>query len=380
MKLRIAHCLETVGSGGVEQRRLLLARGLDPARYEQILICTKSLGGLPEQIEAAGVPLHRIGVFRTILDTQRYRAALRVIRAFRPHIIHGAVYEGVAVAAVCGTLGRVPVIIGEETSEPSGRSWKGHLLFRALMGLTHHSVAVSPAVRDYLVDRIRLPRRRVSLINNGVAAPRVIDPAETATLRAKLGIGAGETVIGIVGRMFDLQKRHSDLLAAFRLLCDRRQDLRLLIVGDGPDLAMAQGLADELGIAERVIFAGYVADPRPYYTVMDIFTLPSAFEAFGLVLVEAMYAHLPVVASQVGGIPSIVAEGETGFLVPPGNPPRLADRLGALVDDAPLRRRFGAAGAARAQERFSAERYLGDVDALYQRLAAQSPRLARLPR
>ncbi len=82
MKLRIAHCLETVGSGGVEQRRLLLARELDPEKYEQILICTKTVGGLPEQFEAAGVRIHEVGVFRGILDPAPYRAALSAIRAF----------------------------------------------------------------------------------------------------------------------------------------------------------------------------------------------------------------------------------------------------------------------------------------------------------
>jgi glycosyltransferase involved in cell wall biosynthesis len=375
MKLRIAHCLETVGSGGVEQRRLLLARGLDPKRYEQVLVCTQTVGALPEQIEAAGVPLHRIGRFRGILDPRPYRAALRVMREFRPHIVHGAVYEGVAVAAVCGTLARVPVIIGEETSEPYGRSWKAHLLFRGLLGLATHAVGVSPAVEDYLVHKLRLPRRRVSLITNGVAPPREIAAAETTELRATLGIRDGETVIGIVGRLFDWQKRHSDLLAAFRLLCDRRDDLRLLIVGDGPDGELLQDRAAELGIAGRVIFAGYQADTRPYYTVMDVFALSSLHEAFGLVLVEAMYARLPVVATRAGGIPTIVVDNETGFLVSPSDPPALADRLLALIGDPALRRQFGEAGFARAHQRFSARRYVDDVDRLYQKLAADSQRL-----
>jgi len=378
MKLRIAHCLETVGLGGVEQRRLLLARELDPARYEQILICTKTVGALPEQFEAAGVPLHRVGTFGSILNPGPYMRALRLIRQFRPHIVHGAVYEGVALAAVCGTLGRVPVVIGEETGEPVGRSWKGHLLFRLLMGLADHSVGVSPAVEDYLVRTLRLGRRRVSLINNGVAPPREIDAAETAALRAQLGFRDGEIVIGTVGRLFDSHKRHSDLIAAFRSLCDRRDDLRLLIVGEGPDRGMLERLAGELGLTGRVIFTGYQADTRPFYTVMDIFALPSAHEAFGLVLVEAMFARVPVVASRTGGIPTVVAEGETGFLVPPCDPPALAGRLQELIDDPALRRKFGEAGYARAHDRFSSRRYVGDVDRLYQRLVAESPRAMRL--
>jgi len=377
MKFRVAHCLETVGSGGVEQRRLLLARELDRSKFEQIMICTKTVGALAEQFEAEGVPIHRIGSFRSILDRDRYRAALEAIREFRPHIVHGAVYEGVAVAAICGALARVPIVIGEETSEPVGRSWKGHLLFRGIMSLTSHAVAVSPAVDDYLVKTIRMPRRHVTLINNGVAPPRTIKEGETARLRARLGFRDGEIIIGIVGRLFNEHKRHTDLLEAFRMLCNQRDDLRLLIVGDGPDRKMLEALTARLGIAECVIFTGYQADTRPFYTVMDIFALSSAFEAFGLVLVEAMYAKLPIVATRVGGIPTVVAENQTGLLVPPCNPPELADSLLSLIEDQTLRQRLGERGFDRAHEKFSSQRYVGDVADLYERLAARSGKLAR---
>jgi len=301
-----------------------------------------------------------------------------VLRDFRPHIVHGAVYEGVAVAAVCGTLARIPVIIGEETGEPYGRSWKGHLLYRALMALCDHAVGVSPEVCDYFADRLRMSPRRVSLVLNGVAPQRTVEPAETAELRARLGIGDSEIVIGNVGRLFNWQKRHTDLLAAFRSLCDRRDDVRLLLVGEGPDREMLKRLAAEIGIAERVIFTGYQPDARPFYTAMDIFALPSAYEGLALVLVEAMFAHLPIVSTRVSDASSAVAGNENGFLVQPGDPPELADRLLTLVEDADLRRRFGEAGYARVQERFSARRYVEDIDQLYQRLAAENSRVARM--
>jgi glycosyltransferase involved in cell wall biosynthesis len=377
MKLRVAHCIETVGLGGVEQTRLVLARELDANRFDQILICTRTTGALADQFEAEGVPVHRIGRFHSILDRRPYQAALEKIREFRPHIVHGAVYEGVSVATVCGRLARVPIVIGEETSEAVGRSWKGHLLFRGLMGLTSHAVAVSPAVESYLVDGIKLPRRSVTLINNGVAPPTQIDESETKRLRATLGIRDGEIVIGIVGRLFDLAKRHTDLLHAFRILYERRTDLRLLIVGEGPDRTMLETLTASLGIADRVIFTGYQADTRPFYTVMDIFALSSAQESFGLVLIEAMYAKLPIVATRVGGIPTVVAENQTGLLVSPGNPPELADSLLTLIDDQNLRQRLGEQGFERAHEKFSSRRYACDIAELYERLAARSGKLAR---
>lgn len=118
-------------------------------------------------------------------------------------------------------------------------------------------------------------------------------------------------------------------------------------------------------------FVGYQANPQPYYALMDVFALASASEAFGLVLVEAMFAGLPVVATRVGGIPTVVAEGETGLLVDPGDPLALANALLKLERSRSLRHDMGAKGRIRALTRFSAERYVADVDRLYQKLASQ---------
>jgi glycosyltransferase involved in cell wall biosynthesis len=356
LKLRILHCIESVASGGVEQRRLLLARHLDRDRFAQELICTKAIGGLPAKFTEAGVQLHPVGEFQQ----------------FRPHIIHGAVYEGVALATLLGRLTGTPVIIAEEIDDPgTDRSWRGHLLFRGLLGLAHHAVAVSPAVERYLVRTLRFPRRHLSLINNGVAPPPTVLPEEVTALRASLGIGPEEVVIGSVGRLYDDMKRQSDLIRALHILRRTQGNVRVLIVGEGPSEEALRALASELGVSEYVIFAGYQPEPRAYFTAMDVFAHPSRKEAFGLVIVEAMFARLPVVASAVGGIPSIVQDGETGLLIEPRHPEELAQKLQRLIADPDVRTRLGANGAQRAHDHFSAKRYTGEVEALYLRLAEE---------
>lgn len=370
-KIRILHCLETVGSGGVEQRRLTLARQLDGARYEQSLVCTQAMGALPARFAEAGCPLHTVGVFRGVLDREPYRRALRVVREFRPHIIHGAVFEGVSLATITGRLSHVPVIIGEETSDPVNRRWRGHLLLRLLSALTHQMVAVSPAVEDYLLKHIRLPRSKVTLINNGVVEMAPPAANQVNALREKLDLAPEHFVIGTVGRLHDHHKRVSDLIRALATLLPTCPEARLLIVGRGPDEGALRELADRLGIAAQVRFAGYQPEPQSCYALMDVFALASAMEAFGLVLVEAMYAGLPVVATRVGGIPSIVDEGGSGLLVPPGQPQALAEAILGLWRDPARRQAMGRAGQALASTNFGAERYVREVDHLYQRLAAQ---------
>jgi glycosyltransferase involved in cell wall biosynthesis len=320
---------------------------------------------------SVGCPIHEVGVFRGILDPERYRRAVRVVREFKPHIIHGAVYEGLALAAVAGRIGGVPIIVGEETSDPRNRSWRGSLLYRALAGMTHHMVGVSPAVTEYLTARIHLPRSKVTLISNGVAEAPLPTAERVSELRRALALSEGDFVIGTVGRLFDGTKRISDLLRALTVLIGEFPSARLLIVGGGPDEQPLRQLAVDLGVRDHVRFAGYQPNPRPYYALMDVFALASAREAFGLVLVEAMLARLPVVATRVGGIPSVVVDGETGVLVDPLNPRALVDAIVALGRDPELRRSMGDKGRARAVAVFGAERYVRDIDQLYRRLVSE---------
>jgi glycosyltransferase involved in cell wall biosynthesis len=370
-KIKVLHSLVRVGSGGVEQRRLSLVRGLDKSLYEQRLICTEAFGGLPEMFTGADCRVDVLGALRHITNVAPYRNALQIIRDWQPDIIHGAVFEGVAIAAVAGRLGSVPIILGEETSDPANRRWKGHLLYRLLTSMTHHMVAVSPVVQNYLLNGIKLPASKVTLINNGVTDSLPISSERKDKIRKTHGIEHGDLIIGSCGRLDDQHKRFSDLIRALAIVRQVCVNAKLLIVGSGPDETMLRALAAQLGVMEHVMFTGYQVDTRPYYEVMDIFALASAREAFGLVLVEAMYARLPVVATHVGGIPGVVLDGETGYLVPPQSPTALASRLLMLANDPSLRQQMGQKGHHRAKNEFGSDRYVQECHDLYQRLVNQ---------
>ena len=373
-RTRVLHSLFRVGSGGVEQTRLTLARGLDGDRYEQRIICMDAFGALPGMLGAAGCPVDLVGRGLSVFALRAYRDAMRIVHEWKPDIIHGAVYEGVAMAAVAGRLGRVPVVIGEETSEPVGRSAAGNTLYRVFCGLTDRMIAVSPAVSDYLVKGIHLPRAKVTLVPNGVAAPMTENSSAAETIRSEFALGPDSYVIGTVGRLEDSHKRISDLVRAMPALCNHIPDPRLLVVGDGQDVAMLRSLAADLGVADRVHFCGYQADTAGYYRVMNVFALASAHEAFGLVLVEAMLLGLPVVATRVGGIPTVVDDGITGVLVPALDPPALATALISLHRDPALRQMMGTRGKLRAEAEFGAARYVEAIDGLYTRSLSEARR------
>ena len=190
-------------------------------------------------------------------------------------------------------------------------------------------------------------------------------PGQLNELRTSLGLAAGDYVLGTVGRLFDDVKRVSDVLRAVERLRPDIPTVRLVVVGDGPDRSELEQLATDLGLADVVAWAGYQASPAPFYHLMDAFVLASSREAFGLVLVEAMFARRPVVATEVGGIPDVLAGGAAGLLIPPGRPDKLAEAVRRLKAEPSLARQLAAAGAQRAGEEFTAQRYANDVRGLY---------------
>lgn len=366
-KIRVLHCIETISSGGVERVRLSLSRYLDKNLYEQKIICTQADGAIPAEIAAEGVELIVVGKLKHTFHWPTYRKVLEAVSTYRPHIIHGAVFEGLSMATVGGFLGRVPVIVAEETSDPKNRSRKAHILLKLLTTVADRVVAVSPATACYLENTAKINPKKIRLINNGVEIPRTAQRTELDRLKRNYGIGEDDLVVGSVGRIWDRVKLFSDIIKAIALL-PGRDKIKILIVGDGPDKEQLYNLAIEEGLAEHLIMPGVQMDTAPYYGLMDIFCIASDNEGFGLVAVEAMFHQLPVVATSVGGLKDIVIDGQTGLLVPSHSPRKIAERLQLLINDSALRKTMGEAGRIRAENEYSAAVYAEKVHRLYQEL------------
>jgi glycosyltransferase involved in cell wall biosynthesis len=165
-------------------------------------------------------------------------------------------------------------------------------------------------------------------------------------------------------------KRTDDVLLAVRALRERGVDTVLCMVGDGPDRDAVERRAHQLGIVRDSLFLGYQEEVASYYAAFDALILPSANEGTPVSAIEALAGGRPVVATRVGGVPDVVRDGIDGFLVEQGDIDAMAERLSVLAADPPLRHRMGEAGRTSVHERYSVERLLNDVDALYRRLLA----------
>lgn len=212
---------------------------------------------------------------------------------------------------------------------------------RLTLRFADHVVTVCNSFADTLRGR-GVGAARISVLHNALAEQPKVTANESRNLRAALGISASDLVVLSVGRLSS-EKGHADLVTAFAsvLVRTRREDVRLVIVGDGIELRRLRALAQPLG--SRVIFAGQQPDIRLWFGIADIFALPSHSEGSPLALLEAMQAGLPIVATSVGGIPEMIDDRESALLVPARDRPALAAALAALFNDATRRAVLGEA-------------------------------------
>ncbi|EON79306.1 Glycosyltransferase [Lunatimonas lonarensis] len=363
MKIRILQCIETISSGGVEQTRLTLAKYLPKNRFEIKIICTYAGGPVAESLRNEGVELIVVGSMKHPFNWRIHKHVQAVISTFKPHIIHGAIFEGNSMAAISGFITRVPCIILEETSDPQNRSSKANWLLRQLMRVADAIIAISPDVKQYLIAKAKIPSSKISMVFNGVTVPYRIPSLVIASKKEELGIKDDEIVIGFVGRLYNDHKRVTDLIEAIAIINDKK--VKLLIVGDGNDKFLIIDQIKKFNLDNQVVVTGFQENTSLFYSLMDILCVPSSREGFGLVAVEGMLHQKPVVASKVGGLQNIISESENGFLVPPLHPEILAGKLKILIDSKSLRVTMGQRGYQLAMQNYTGEKYAEKIGELY---------------
>jgi len=387
--IKVLRVIARLNMGGPALHVSYLSAGLQERGYDTTLVAGSLAVGeesMADVAERLGVPIVTVpDLHREISPLRDLRAVYHVaalIRELRPQILHTH-------TAKAGTIGRLAAVLAGGAAPPivvhtfHGHVLRGYfgplqsnlfrLLERWLARRTTALIAVSPEVRDDLVALGVAPAEKFTVVRLGIELQERVGSlngdAQGLETRRLLGIAPDRFVVGWIGRMTAV-KRTDDVLLAVRRLRDRGVDAVLCMVGDGPDRETVERRARELGIVRSSLFLGYQDEVAPYYAVFDALILPSANEGTPVSAIEALAGGRPVVATQVGGVPDVVRDGVDGFLVQPGDVDAMAERLARLAADADLRRRMGEAGSASVRARYSVERLLDDVDALYRRLLA----------
>jgi sugar transferase (PEP-CTERM/EpsH1 system associated) len=301
---------------------------------------------------------------------------VRIMRRLRPHIVHTRNW-GALEAILAARFANVPVTVhsehGYDMHTVSCLPLRHRLIRRGLYKLTDVLFTVSNELREFHARQVGISAECIRVLYNGVDTERFSFRNEArADTRARFGIGSESVVVGSVGRLVAIK----DYPLAFRGISQLIQcghDVTVLLVGTGPELArLEQVVRDSSELNGRVHFCGFSDRIPELLSAMDIFVQTSLAEGMSNTMLEAMATGLPLLASRVGGNSEIIADGETGYLFPPGDCATLIRHLSSLVSSGALRRQLGQAGRRRAVKEFSIERMLEAYRKLYQGLAAAS--------
>jgi phosphatidylinositol alpha-1,6-mannosyltransferase len=367
MRLCTPHCglaPETTSGGETYERELLVRLGAAGVRVEVILA-----RGKPHPPSVPNWTVHRFAIGRGL---RWYIAPLVVPEAIRR--VHAAVgfdllrVHSLRYIGPAALLARrryrldVPVVAHHHHLDPSPLN---RLIEKRVVDGVDRLVVGSEFARRQLATELGARTDHVAVVPYGVDA-RFAPRPPRADLRARYELGSGPVALFLGG--LKARKNLPGLLETWAAVAARHPDARLLIAGGGALLASLRALAESRGLAGSVRFSGYVpeAEKADHFNLADVFVFPSAMEGFGLAVAEAMASGLPVVASDRGAIPELVADGEGGFLCDPARPELLADRLKRLLADAPLRAKLGAANAERVERQFRWERCVAATRRVYE--------------
>ena len=356
--------IDSLGRGGAET---LLADYAVGARAAGISV---SVGHLHLLTETAG-RLRELGIeptcvpIRGLLRVADHRAVRAHLAAVAPDLLHTHLGASDVLGGAGARALRIPSVSTVHVMDWIWlRGVRDRLKLRLIAAARHHFatrvIMVSDAARESYLGRGWDRPDRVVTVHNGVVDRS--SPGTGREIRRQLGIASDELVVAMVGVLRG-GKGHGVAAGAVRLLRERFPKLRLLILGDGPDRDTIECSTRDLG--DRIVFGGFRDDVQSVLDAVDVLVQPSSFDAFPTAVLEAMAARVPAVATAVGGIPEIIDDGESGYLIAaprdaetPASAEELARALTPLLGDRELRLRIGHRGRERFEARFTADRWL----------------------
>lgn len=363
--LRIHTVIDSMTAGGAEMLLADLSVGARSTGFELSVSYLSPGVGEPaaERLRERGVEPVLLPIDGLLKRSSVARVAAHLDR-MKPDVVHTQLAYADAVGGLAARRLGIPSVSTVHVMEWERglrEQVRTRLISAARRRCASRVITVSDAARRVFLDAGWDSPERVSTVHNGIAAePRA---GVGAAVRGELGFGAQDLVVAMVGVLRE-GKGHAEAIEAVERLREVVPETRLLIVGDGPERREIAALAERLGPA--AVLAGHRSDVMAVLDAVDVLVHPSRVDAFPTVLLEAMAAGVPVVATRVGGIPEIVVGGETGALVEaPPSAPELAGALRHMLADARHRRRLGAAGRARFERSFTAEQWARRLRAVY---------------
>jgi len=362
-RIKVLHVIPNFGAGGAERLVLDLMEEMDHEKFEVAAVSLYPETGtvFEDEIRKKGLRVFYLDKHKG-LDLTMIPKLGKVFKHYKPDVVHTHLYV-LRYTVLPSLLCRVPVCVHTvHTLAQNEVGWAGRFINKMCFRFGNVvpvsiSREVATSVRRVYGAKIRTP-----VIYNGVKTTLFSSNSGVEQCKER-----GETVIVHVGR-FEPPKNHRLLLEAFSVASSKCSKLKLWLVGDGKLRSSVKEMVQNLGLRDRVLFLGTRSDIPKLMACSDIFVLSSKWEGLPLVVIEAMAAGKPVVATAVGGVPELVENGLTGLLVPSDNANALAEALLLLAEDPELRQVMGQKGQKKAIDRFDISRTAREYEALYCKL------------
>jgi len=349
--------LETAWRGGQNQALLLLNGLLERGHHPELVAATNS--ALGERAQAAGISVHYVsrGLFR-LPAAQK----IRHLTTRRFDLVHANEAHAVSAAWLAGAHKRVPFVTSRRVGYPVGKSRLARARYEAASRIIANSnwVAEQAAASG-------APREKITVIYEGVEIPPLFTPQQRQAARARWKIPPDTPLLGCVGVLLP-DKGQEWLIRALAEIHKEFPKAKLLLAGDGPSRPQLEQLARELAVADSVVFAGFVTDVENVYAALDVFLLPSFFEALNNSLLAAMAYEIPSISFNRGALGEIIQDGHSGLLVEAANTPALHVAIKKILRDPAAAKKMAEAGRQRIIENFSAEKMVEATLRLYESL------------
>ena len=354
--------------GGAEVLVAQIAQRLDRERFEPVVCATRTADErVCAELEASGVKLLLLRrTSRGRLD--QWWPLIRYLRSTELAVLHAHKFGSNAWAAAIRRVTDVRAVVAHEHVWSFSGGWFRRCIDRNFITPSVDLVlTVSAETREQMVQVERIPRDRIHVFTHGTVPPDGRGEVDRTTL----GLSSDDFVVGTVS-VLRPQKALNDLFRAVRLVRDEIPNLRVLVVGDGPQRHALETLVDDLGLRRAVIFLGFRRDVERLLPSMDVCVNSSHFEGSPLAVMEFMGSGRPIVATSVGGVPELLGDGRCGLLVPPGDPPALAAAIRRLEQNPGLRGTLAANALAKHRACFDIRTNIKALERLYEQLAFSS--------
>jgi len=367
-KIKVLRMISNLGVGGVQKRMVSLLPKLNKERYD-IIVCSFKPGELQHCLEQSGIPV-KIIPRRFKFDPVCIYRLCSIMKKENIDIVHTHCHKPNTTGRIAAKLAGVPVIIANEHNVDSWKSNWQLILDRWLAAYSDKIIAVSEAVKSFYVKNANISTDKFEVIYNGVDLDFWQNnvPAKEIIFKKKteLGLLQDDKVIVAIGRLHP-QKGHEHLLRAAKKIIPKMQNLKFLIIGDGPMRLSLESLSERLGIKENIVFTGNREDIKDMLYLSDLSVISSIREGFSNVVLESMACGKPLVATDVGGNNEIIIDGENGFIVPSKDEDALADKMLILAGNEELTKKMGLT-AKQTVEKFSLMKMIHETENLYSRL------------